>query len=132
MRILAASISLLLLTACGILPTPMPDRTGQVRVPWVLTTADGDRLEVAAMVGGHDCDRFEGVDVIESDRDVEIRAWVTKLPAASLGCFMVGGYEYVTVTLGSPLGTRALTGCMIEESGAQYDTRETCADLIDL
>jgi hypothetical protein len=126
-RILGAAISLLLLTACGLI-IPTPDRTGEVRVSWVLRGVAGNRLELGVMTAGADCQRFTDVEVIESDQNVEVRAWVEQLPADS--CFMVRLYHPVTVALGSPLGTRTLTGCMIAES-APHDTRETCAELVD-
>jgi hypothetical protein len=108
--------------------TVPPDRTEQVRVPWVLSGGAGIRLELSAMTAGTDCERFAGVDVIESDQNVEVRAWVERLPADA--CFMVRRYDAVTVDLSSPLGTRTLTGCMIKES-APHDSRDGC-DEVDL
>jgi hypothetical protein len=124
-----AAIGLLLLAACGILIPPPPDRTGQARAPWVLSGGARDRLELSVMMMGADCERFAGVDVIESDQDVEVRAWVEQLPAE--GCYLVRGYQPVTVDLDSSLGTRTLSGCMIEVS-PPHDTRESCAELVDL
>jgi hypothetical protein len=128
LRILGAAISVLLLTACGMF-LPTPDRTGEVRVPWVLSGGAGNRLELGVMVMGADCQRFSDVDVIESDQNVEVRAWVEQLRTDA--CFLVRGYDAVTVALSSPLGTRTLTGCMIAES-PPHDTRESCAELVDL
>ncbi len=126
-RILGAASSLLLLAACGLI-LPWSDRTGQVRVPWILSGGAGNRLELSVMMQGADCQRFADVDVIESDQNVEIRAWVEQLPAD--GCFMVRAYHPVTVTLDSPLATRTLSGCLIEES-APHDTRESCGEPVD-
>jgi hypothetical protein len=122
-----AGIGLLVLAACGLL-LPRPDRTGLIQVPWVLSGDDGNRLEIAAMVGGADCEEFQGVDVIESDQIVEVRAWVEVLGTT---CYAVGrGYRPVTLELSSPLGGRTLTECMIEDS-RPHDTRETCNERVD-
>jgi hypothetical protein len=127
MRILSAAISLLLLTACGLI-IPTPDRTGEVRVPWVLSGGDGNRLELRVMMMGSDCQRFADADVIESDQKVEVRAWVEQLRAD--GCFALRAYHPVTIALSSPLGTRTLIGCMIAGS-APHDTRESCAEPVE-
>lgn len=116
-----------LLSACAALPPP--DRTDHVRVPWVLSGEADNRLDLGVMTTGADCQRHTGVDVTESEEIVQIRAWVEEVPQS--GCFLVRGYHAVTVTLGSPLGARVLSGCMIEES-PPHDARESCAELVDL
>jgi hypothetical protein len=121
--------AILLVFATGCTTLPPPDRTGQLRVPWVLTGGDDHSLQLSAMVMGTDCQRWNGVDVIESEEAVEIRAWVTEVGAN--GCFAVRRYEQVDVALGSPLGLRTLVGCMIEDS-APHDTRQTCAEVVDI
>jgi hypothetical protein len=90
MWILCAAISLLLLTACGITNPPTPDRAGQVLKPWVLSGLAGNRLELGVMVMGADCERFADVEVIESDQNVEVRAWVAQLRTDA--CYAVRGY----------------------------------------
>jgi hypothetical protein len=130
MRAFGAAVSILLLTACGldIIPPAPPDRTEQVRVPWLLYGGAGNELELGALTMGADCQRFAGVDVIESDQNVEVRAWVEALPSDK--CGLVLRIAPASVRLDAPLGPRALTGCMIDESGS-YSTRVDCAQLVD-
>jgi hypothetical protein len=128
MRALPVALSILLLSACGLdTPTPEPDRGDQIRVPWVVFGVDS-ALELGAMTMGADCQRFAGVDVIESENGVEIQAWVEEL--VSDRCAMASRIALTSVTLDAPLGTRTLTGCMIGESGP-YSTRVDCAQLVD-
>jgi len=120
------ALGFLLLAACAV--SPPPDRTEQVRAPWVLSGEADNRLDLSVMTAGADCERYSGVDVSESEDIVEIRAWV-EVPRQD-GCYLVRGYHAVTVTLGSPLGARTLTGCIIEES-LPHDTRASCAEVVE-
>ena len=80
------------------------------------------------MMAGADCERFVDVEVVETDQNVELRAWVEE--SAADGCYTVRSYHPVTVDLCSTVGGRTLSGCLIEES-TPHDTRESCADLVD-
>lgn len=120
-------MSLCLLSSCSTDVLP-PDRSGQVRAPWVLDAATGNELTLRVMTAGPDCQRFAGIDVTESGESVELRAWVEDFGAES--CFAAQAYHPTTVTLRDPLGARALVGCLIEDSGP-HDSRETCAEVVD-
>jgi hypothetical protein len=122
-----AVIGILMFTGCGLI-VPVPDRTEQVRVPWVLYGEAGNELELGVLTMGHDCQRFAGVDVVETAESVEIQAWVEQLPSDR--CAMVLGIAQASATIGGSLGTRELIGCMIENSGS-YSSRLDCAQFVD-
>jgi len=94
----------------------------------VLSGAEDKRLEISVMTMGADCQQFTDVDVYELDQSVEIRAWVEELPAD--GCYAARLYNPVTVTLAAPLSDRTLLGCI--EVSPPHDTRESCAEIVDL
>lgn len=73
-----------------------------------LLQADNE-LTIWVAAGSSTCDRFDGVDVYETDSTVEIRAWMTH--NASKACLWDSTMEPVTIQLDAPLGDRTLTGC---------------------
>ena len=133
-RVLVGVASALALTACGleIIPIPpeqqLPDRTGQYQAPWLLLGGDGQELELGVMKGTDDCDRFSGVDVIQTNQGVEIRAWIESIPTDV--CTLERVIHHTTVSLDEPLGLRPLTGCLLEDSGL-YSTRRSCTDIVE-
>jgi hypothetical protein len=120
--------SLLLVASCGPFNAPpTPNRAAQVRAPWVLREMAANGLVVSVRMGGEDCSRFAGIDVVESAQTVEVRAWIDQFRTD--GCFLVSVYKRVSVELIAPLGTRPLIGCMIEDSGP-HKARKSCAELV--
>ena len=133
-RVLVGVASALALTACGleIIPIPpnqqLPDRAGLFQAPWLLLGGDGEELELGVMKGTDDCDRFSGVDVIQTNQGVDIRAWIESIRTDA--CTLELVIHHTTVSLDEPLGPRPLTGCLIENSGV-HSTRRSCADIVE-
>lgn len=119
------------LSACGLVvdTTPPPDRSGLERAGWVLREVAGRRLTLMVPMGGSDCYRLDGVDVIETADSVEIRAWVENLDQGR-GCFAVLTMEAIAVDLRAPVGQRRLEGCLLERSHPQFKDRASCAEAV--
>jgi hypothetical protein len=121
LRMVAAVALLGMVAACGILP---PDLLGYERAPWVLDAVSGAQLDMRVI---HGCSRLAGVDAIESEDRVEVRAWVD--PEGG-DCLLVLLFDPATVELDATLGTRELVGCMIERSTPPFDAREDCSEIV--
>lgn len=130
-RIVGPVLAGLMLAACGLVvdSTPMPDRSGLDRAGWVLQEAAGRRLTLMVPMGGADCFRFSGVDVLETAEQVEIRAWVEDF-SRGRACFTGLTLETVAVDLRAPLGQRRLDGCLLEQSHAAFKDRASCAEIV--
>lgn len=125
LRVAAAVVLYGMVSACGILnPTP-PDLPGNERAPWVLDAVSGAQLDLRVI---HGCSRLAGVDAVESEDRVEVRAWIG--PTGDEGCFPALLFEPGRVVLDAPLGTRALVGCMIEQSTPPFDARDDCGEIV--
>jgi hypothetical protein len=110
---------------------------------WALTSLDGNVLNVVVAVGSGSCDRFEAIEVSETQTEVSITALVSeKEPGSGLfttGCTADMGFEQVEVVLDRPVGDRALTGCAPGEAGLQDyfadpdrgRTSDNCAEIVD-
>lgn len=132
MRWISSKVTVALLFGAALLPacasvippeTPSPFR----RAPWYLLSEDGTDLVVGAVGGGHDCDDLAGIDVIESDDRVEIRAWMEDVEVGRRGCFAIRGIHDGLVKLDAPIGDRVLVGCLL--GGDQLDVREDCREI---
>ena len=91
--------------------TPSPFR----RAPWYLQLEDGTDLQVSVIGAGNDCDKLAGIDVVESDEQVELRAWMEDISEPKGACFAVRGGHSALVKLEAPIGDRELIGCLLGE-----------------
>lgn len=110
---------------------------------WALTGVDGNILNVVVAVGSGSCDRFEAIEVSETQTEVSITAVVSeKEPGSGLfttGCTADMGFEHVEVVLERRLGERTLTGCAPGDVGLQNyfadpgrgRTSDDCAEVVD-
>ena len=71
----------------------------------------GEDVELSVMMGGDDCQRYAGVNVIETNQGGAIRAWIETLRADV--CTLERVFRPTTVSLDAPLGLRLLTCCLI-------------------
>ena len=80
-------------------------------------------LTLVVAVGSSNCDRFEQVEVAETETEVMITAVVSEKEAGQgfLGadCNADLNVETVEIVLARPLGTRSLTGCAPGDSGLE-------------
>jgi hypothetical protein len=115
----------MLMAGCGAEnPTPL-DLLGYERAPWVLDAISGTQLVLRVI---HGCTRMAGVDAIESDDRVEVRAWVDRIEGQD--CFLNLRYDAARVELDAPLGTRELVGCMLERSAPPFAARSDCSEIV--
>lgn len=110
---------------------------------WALTSVDGNVLNVVVAVGSGTCDRFESIEISETETEVNITALVSeKEPGSGLfttGCTADMGLEHVQIALDRPVGERALTGCAPGQVGLQDyfadpdrgRTSDDCAEIVD-
>ena len=110
---------------------------------WALTSVDGSVLNVVVAVGSGSCDRFEAIEVSETETEVNITAVVSeKEPGSGLfatGCTADMGFEHFEVGLDRALGERTLTGCAPGDVGLQNyfadpdrgRTSDDCAEIVD-
>jgi hypothetical protein len=110
---------------------------------WALTSVDGNVLNVVVAVGSGSCDRFEAIEVSETETEVNIIALVSeKEPGSGLfttGCTADMGFEHVEVVLDQALGERTLTGCAPGDVGLQNyfadpdrgRTSDDCTEIVD-
>lgn len=105
---------------------------------WVLTEVDGATLTLLVAVGSGTCDRFDRVDVTETGEEVSVVAVVVSGggPSSPRVCTMDMQFSLVEVTLEQPLGTREITGCLLNREGSYFNDdrgvdRTSCADVVD-
>lgn len=110
---------------------------------WALTNVDGTVLNVVVAVGSGSCDRFEAIEVSETETEVNITAVVSeKEPGSGLfttGCTADMGFEHFEIVLDRALGDRTLTGCAPGDVGLQNyfadpdrgRTSDDCAEIVD-
>jgi len=100
---------------------------------WTLEAVDGRQLTIAAVVGGDpDCERFDGIERVEDDERVELRAFaLVRVTAADeeLICEASAVFKSATVELDSPLEERELTGCVTSRPFDSVLTRTNCTDI---
>jgi hypothetical protein len=109
---------------------------------WALASVDGSVLSVVVAVGSGSCDRFEALEVSETQTEVNITALVSEKEPGGLfttGCTADMGFEDIEVVLDRPVGDRALTGCAPGDVGLQAyfadpdrgRTSDNCAEIVD-
>ncbi len=90
---------------------------------WALTALDDNSLALVVAVGSSNCDRFEQVEVAETDTEVTITAVVSQKEARhgifGAGCNADLNIETVEIVLEQPLGTKSLSGCAPGDSGLE-------------
>jgi hypothetical protein len=124
LRSAALAIALLLGGCSAETPTAWND-LGYDRAPWVLDAVSGRQLDLRVI---HGCSRMAGVDAIESEDRVEVRAWVE--PDDDDRCPLVLLFTPGRVVLEAPLGARELVGCFIERSTPPFDQRASCGEIV--
>jgi hypothetical protein len=103
---------------------------------WVLTEVDGATLTLWVAVGSGTCDRFDRVDVTETEEEISIVAVVDSATGPSkMVCTASMITLPVEVTLDQPLDSREVTGCRLNREGSNFDDdrgidRASCADLV--
>ena len=123
MRILHACALLLVLSSCAALPT-----WTDTAHPWRVESIEHNTVRITVTVGSSTCDRFERVEVSETEMQVRITAVVAEKTDSGLIasiCTDDLGFKPVDVVLDRPIGARALTGCT---PGGQHS--RDCADPI--
>lgn len=103
---------------------------------WVLTEVDGATLTLLVAIGSGTCDRFDRVDVTETEEEVSVIAIVDSAAGPSSPmCTADMIISLVEVTLQQPLGSREVTGCLLNREGSYFDDdrgidRASCADVV--
>jgi hypothetical protein len=117
---------LLLLGAVGALLVGACSGTDVTQAEWFLVERPGDS-SVTIGVGrlGAPCGDVESIEVVESDDEVRIYAWVDGEPCAD---DLVG--RPVVVDLEAPLGSRRLSGCELPDDAVLRIDRD-CRDVRD-
>lgn len=105
-----AVVALIMLAGCG--AGAGADRR-EASASWELSApvdSNAVVLPLTVFVGSSSCDRFDGVEAVETTGSVTVTATISSL-TGDRGCTSDMRTERVEVTLQAPLGARALLGC---------------------